>query len=316
MINWINILKGIGIISIVYGHSYAPIFIYQSFYYFHIPLFYFISGYLFNKVQPNSIVFFKSKTKTYMGTYYIYSAISTLLIFIFFIKKDINYYQYLQGMIFGQIDYLANSNLWFLPSLYLTVLLAYGILVLLLKNNLTIIKTISILIILLILIHYANDFKNSIFSITTVPCGLFFFIIGYKYKEFDSINISVQKLSILIILVILIYSISYFKLEQVIDIGHNRIRGNIYLMILNALLAILILIQISKKIKRNKFLEYLGKISLYIFILHQLFVPIINILYNILELNEYWIITGSLKIFFSILTYNFIIIPLERKFSK
>lgn len=306
MIRWVNILKGLGILFIVFGHSYVPDFMYQSFYYFHIPLFYFISGFLFNKSQPKLIPFLKSKTKTYMGNYYIYSSISTILIFLLYIKNDINHYQYLQSLLFGQIEYMANSNLWFLPSLYLTVIFGYLLFKIILNNIITLEKIILILLFLIILIYYSIGLKNSVFSITTVPVGLFFFVLGYCYKKFDYIDLSISRIFFLLLITIFIFYLSYHN-GQAIDIGHNSINGSVVLMIINALLGIFILVFISKKIEKNKLLEYLGNISLYIFVLHQIFVPVINKIYLIMYLPNNWIITGVLKIIFSILVYELII---------
>lgn len=49
VINWINALKGIGIILVVLGHLLAKDypFVTPYIYMFHMPLFFFISGYLF-----------------------------------------------------------------------------------------------------------------------------------------------------------------------------------------------------------------------------------------------------------------------------
>ena len=55
-LDWIDIVKGIGIISVVIGHSfrdgmrvenYACEFIYQFIYFFHMPLFLLFQGLLF-----------------------------------------------------------------------------------------------------------------------------------------------------------------------------------------------------------------------------------------------------------------------------
>lgn len=86
-------------------------------------------------------------------------------------------------------------------------------------------------------------------------------------------------------------------------------------MIINAFLGIILLTNISKYISKNKFLEYLGKLSLYIFILHQLFVPIINKFYSIFNISSFWVITGCLKILLSILFYEIVIKPIIKKIS-
>ncbi|MCD4694754.1 MAG: acyltransferase family protein, partial [Bacteroidales bacterium] len=44
---WIDIAKGIGILLVVYGHCQPPPLIEKFVYAFHMPLFFFISGFLF-----------------------------------------------------------------------------------------------------------------------------------------------------------------------------------------------------------------------------------------------------------------------------
>ncbi len=58
--NEINIIKGIGIISVVIGHLYAG-WVFRFVYAYHLPLFFFLSGYLFNKNK------YKGKISWYIG---------------------------------------------------------------------------------------------------------------------------------------------------------------------------------------------------------------------------------------------------------
>lgn len=46
-VSWIDIAKGLGIIFVVMGHSDNPV-AQKYFFWFHMPLFFIISGYLFN----------------------------------------------------------------------------------------------------------------------------------------------------------------------------------------------------------------------------------------------------------------------------
>ena len=50
----INILKGILIITVVIGHSNPQLKISNIIYWFHMPAFFMISGYLFNKEKSES----------------------------------------------------------------------------------------------------------------------------------------------------------------------------------------------------------------------------------------------------------------------
>lgn len=312
MINWINIAKGFGIIFIVFGHSHAPDYFYHFFYYFHIPLFFFISGYLFNKEQPSLDKYIKNKFFSYMIPYFVYGLFFTfMMIILLYIRDQLLINKFLlifQGYLFGQIDFMANKNLWFLPSLFLTSIIGYFLITYMnlkssIKNN------IFMILILLSSIYLANGMENYIMSITTVPSALLFFYIGFHYKSFeylDTLN-NLTLLSLLLCITIIVYFISYNNLNQIVDIGNNRIRFSIILMIINAVLGIYFIIKLSKYIKKNYILEYIGKSSLYIFMFHQAFVPIINYIYKIWSINEIWYITGLIKLMLSILIYTTII---------
>ncbi len=69
-----NILKGLGIIAVVIGHSswrFGKIFDPYS---FHMALFIFISGYFYKTTyEDNFILFIKNKTKSLVIPYFIYN---------------------------------------------------------------------------------------------------------------------------------------------------------------------------------------------------------------------------------------------------
>ncbi len=59
-INWIDCSKGIAIVTIVAGHIFSDLKVTEYIYWFHMPLFFFISGYLY-KEKYNYLAFFKKK---------------------------------------------------------------------------------------------------------------------------------------------------------------------------------------------------------------------------------------------------------------
>ena len=78
-INWIDLLKGFGILLVIYGHNlpYFEKYIYS----FHMPLFFFISGLM----HPNKINFkvIKKRAKQILAPYFLWSFL--LFLFWFFI---------------------------------------------------------------------------------------------------------------------------------------------------------------------------------------------------------------------------------------
>lgn len=307
MISWLNIAKGLGILAVVLGHSHPPLFLYQMFYYFHIPLFFFISGFLHNE-NIDILKLFIKKIKAYIFIYYTYGLLSLILftILLWLQNKFImnNFLNYLQGLIFVKIDYLANSNLWFLPSLFLSLLFSHFLIKFFFNKNIMFTIIIGVLIILSYLI---GSYRNSYFMISTIPIGTLFILLGYLFNK--KINLkSINKKTLLFISILLgiSYYISYFEFNIYMDIGKSKY-SNLMMNIYNACIGILFIVVLSYILNKNKFLEFLGKNSLYIFILHQLFVPIIdNIIKHLLFLNNF-IFIGSIKILFSLIIYHYLI---------
>jgi fucose 4-O-acetylase-like acetyltransferase len=60
---WIDIAKGIGIFLVIVGHSHCPPFLQTIIYSFHMPLFFFLSGYTFHydKYKLNKCAFVMNK---------------------------------------------------------------------------------------------------------------------------------------------------------------------------------------------------------------------------------------------------------------
>ena len=79
-VHWIDIAKGIGIIFIIYAHMLAGNDFRHLFYSFHIPLFFFLSGAVYNhKKYVNLFTFLKKSAKGLLLPYLIFAFISYAL---------------------------------------------------------------------------------------------------------------------------------------------------------------------------------------------------------------------------------------------
>ena len=77
----IDIAKGIGIILVVLGHVITLKSINSFIYYFHMPLFFFISGEALHYSYKNNITlkdFIKKRAKTILTPYFVFSIICFL----------------------------------------------------------------------------------------------------------------------------------------------------------------------------------------------------------------------------------------------
>lgn len=80
-IDWIDLTKGIAIFLMVCGHTSIPLSISNWIWSFHMPLFFIISGILFNATKyPNFNLFIKKRGKTLIIPYIIFSLITLLTI--------------------------------------------------------------------------------------------------------------------------------------------------------------------------------------------------------------------------------------------
>ena len=138
-IHWLDTLKAIGLFFVVLGHTegiseWLRMYIYS----FHIPLFFFITGYLVNieSLRGDLSSFILKYFRTLIHPYF-YFGITTYLIWLCigrFYGRDILLavppLKPLVGMIYGtSINHWLRHNvaLWFLPSLFCLHLIFYGL---------------------------------------------------------------------------------------------------------------------------------------------------------------------------------------------
>ena len=70
-VEWIDIAKGYGILFVIIGHLYLQdSFLTTQIYTFHMPLFFFLSGYVFSAKKYNFNEFIKRKAKTILVPYF------------------------------------------------------------------------------------------------------------------------------------------------------------------------------------------------------------------------------------------------------
>jgi len=185
-IEYIDMMKGFAMILVILGHiSYIPYSLKILIYIFHIPLFFFLSGFTLNIKKYNSFIpFFMKKFKTIIVPYFllntgVFMFKSIILQPESILKIDILYF--VKALILA--DRLHNYyQLWFLTSLFLSELVSYFIIKF--SNNLK--KWTLSFFLLLILCYlgrqaYINDYYL-IWSLDTVPYATIFILSGYIVK--------------------------------------------------------------------------------------------------------------------------------------
>lgn len=266
----IDIAKGLGILLVVLGHiPTLPTEIKKIIYSFHMPLFFFISGYLYNEAKYNSWTttnFVKSRIKKFIVPYFIMGFICFALFGVlypiiangFSIEYLKQAAKYLIGLFYswGSPNFMAwSSPLWFLTCIFIAEIILY----LVLKNcdkEYVVFIIIGAIGFIYTLITKIRLPWNADVALTAV-C---FMYIGNICRRYDIINKVYNIKYFLILLIILSVSIIFNS-----KIDYNlRVYGNILLTYCSGISGSILIILISKLIKENSVLEYFGRNTLYI----------------------------------------------------
>lgn len=124
-IEYLDILRGLGIIFIVIGHiSYNDTML-NWLYSFHVPLFFFAAGAVYKKRPVTDDL--KRRAFTVLVPYFSFGASELIywqLLERRFRPSEMSFGQSVLGLLSGQYDRLDfNSHLWFLPCFFVTVVL-------------------------------------------------------------------------------------------------------------------------------------------------------------------------------------------------
>ncbi len=125
-IEWIDIAKGLGIIMVIAGHTIALRYS-QWLYAFHLPLFFFLSGLVFNQLKYNNyLFFFKVKAKQILLPWIVFFFIA--LIFCLIIpqwRENLSIHQILVELYTTNSNNIQNSSIWYLICMFVALNLFY-----------------------------------------------------------------------------------------------------------------------------------------------------------------------------------------------
>lgn len=262
-LDYLDVVKGFGIILVVLGHIYAwnPSInrgiVVTWIYSFHMPLFFIVSGILIKyKNNFNTKSFIISRVKNILIPYIIFSLCNALVKIILY---GFNINAFILDIIYTFT--LIGVDMWFLQALFLA-----EVLFILFKNNIKNryirILFISILFIFSLFITKENRFALQFVSRVFISLG--FVTIGYySYEMLNKVNIPLLGLVTLLGIQIILSKYNGF-----VDLN-NLVFNSRVLYILDSILGAITIILIFKKINlNNKFIKYCGMNSLLIFVTH------------------------------------------------
>lgn len=264
---FVDILKGIAILLIVYGHITpgAVPFVTDWVSTFHIPLFFFVSGLLFNniKYKDNLFRFFKNRAKGLVFPFFVFSII--VAIGYYYVVED--YSSFLISLI---TTGWGGYALWFIPVLIMVEIAFYP----LSKMRPTLVLA---CILICTILSFISSIKIGLVSnnMLLAFCGIWFYGIGNLCRPFlictKKVGVTYYVLCVIGFLLSLLYlPVCHILPEWFI----NKIPSPIYY--LTPLFAIGGMVSISLFIERNfnryiiVFLSTCGKFSLIILAFHQI----------------------------------------------
>lgn len=301
-IHYIDVAKGLAIVIVVLGHCTATTLgshsrLFYTIYAFHMPFWFFLSGLLYNTKDWQS--FFSGKLK------------SLLLPYLFFFMLNVISYQVLNQIGYIQLhQFVKFGGLWFLLSLFYVVISYYIFDTYCFSKIKSGIKNIvlTILSCLFLIVGWGGgkDLPISSFS-TTMVC--FFFHIGVlfrKYKGFLNFqNKRIRCLVVCVSMILIVLLACTAPMNPVpVDVNYGRY-GNKLMFMIHAFLGIIGFLLLAAAIKKSCKIEYLGRNSLLILVIHIPLWHLFDALLSTIGLTSY---TRLTCVFVCVLILTLIII--------
>lgn len=289
----VDVAKGIGILLTLLGHclAYSGLVrtrVFAVIYSFHMPFFFFLSGYMFKRKAPAT--FFSDKIKSLLIPAIIYQSINLLMYVLFFVSELGDYY-----------TFFSFGGFWFILTLLYVSVLYYAVDLVTEKiNNMRtkqVARILSAVILLFVGLIYAtriSDQHNQ--PIATSFVGYFYYVLGQYTKIWEQKK---QKRDIpkpiygtigIILLAVLAMTIRLNN--RTVDMNTSRY-GIQWVFVVHSLLGITGTYLISKMIIKNRILEFFGRNSLIVLLIH---IPISKAVPTVMG---YWGILSWYRLLFS-----------------
>lgn len=314
--NYIDLSKGIGITLVIIGHLNQDIFqsakgLISVIYTFHMPLFFLLSGILFNK-DVELKQFFNKKAKSLLVPYYIFTILfmsKTALPLLFnLLTGDKEVSKELIGLIISR--FIIGEGLWFLPCLFTTSILFYSLCRTIKKDKYIVATSCLLAFIGFELVKSGIDRLPFQFSQSLIY--LLYFSLGYYSCERIKDMTKCYRLKCIGLCGLW----SAFNALNLILFGKIRSYDSALIFLLAPLFASLAIVLFARNIHNynnlfGKIVLYLGRNSLIFYILHGFILNVTtNILYRIASNNLVWALGIEIIIAVSSILITMIIVYL------
>lgn len=280
-----DIVKGIAIILMVIGHSGCPHYLKNYIYLFHMPIFYFVSGYFFNeKYLINKLEFIKRKLNQLYRPFVVFGLFFLFISPLLYKTNIIDYTYSVQEILKKTVSIIIFKDVeklvipfWFLRSLFTVSILFLFIRFVTnklqkWKDALTILIVLFLFIVGNILaikgIKLPSQFQREFIV-------LFFYALGFYFKK-SGFSINCNKLLFSFLFILLSILAIYTRVDLV-----ESYFNNFFLFFLASISGIYFLLIFSKYLLSTKLSSvfiYCGKHTISILALHFISFKIVSLL--------------------------------------
>ena len=313
-VDFIDFLKGIGIIFVVYAHMMLPynniIFI------FHMSLFFLLSGFFYKQDSCLKKLVIKKINTLIIPSLFFY-------LLGYFRYVFLNYWDFRS---FSTIDFSSifaiftgnekgmwevNFPIWFLISLFHIHIIYYTI-----SKFVTnvILKDIVVFILLLISIWLGINKIDLPYFFDSALFGLLFFHIGNRISKYNLFRSKTKFDWYLIFIFAFIFILLISKEISPCDISFNQIEGSIFMFFAECFSIIFFLFFLAKRISYIKFVNFLGFNSLIILGIHMEVLFFMSRVFNKLNIDQSNFLIGGVVMLSIILLIFIPIIFLLNKY--
>lgn len=325
---WIDIAKGIGIFLVIVGHSHCPPFLQKIIFAFHMPLFFFLSGYTFHfeKYKLNKKDFIVNKFYRLIVPYFFANFFILAILYLkdfltmYPLKMPIPITRSLIGIAYGNgaplnppsiLTNIVDIPSWFLPCLFCAYIFLY--LIAAFHEKYGLILSYIVVVLIAYIGFTINRFIYLPWGIDIAFISMIFMFTAYIMNQYEFMNIESKVIPEYLWFLLLFISI---LLNGRVDMN-LRNYANLFLFVIGGFSGTFIMIGISKGVSKytnvfTEMSEYLGKKSLVILCYH-LFTPIF-ILNSIPFIHVREVVSNSLFLLtLNILVFSILTVEIFKK---
>ena len=273
-INWIDITKGIAILSVLLGHTVCPAWLHAYIYSFHMPLFFILSGYTL-RLDANTTFrsFITRKAKALLVPYFCIAPLIVLF------NWGVNFFKFgitaldwkntLISVFFQRHLSEYGFDLWFLISLFGAELVLYFLYFLTKRLKSPYRLPLASGVVMLIGFIYWRFCGIPLvwnFDVTLIAVGFIGF--GHLLRLLKE-PLKKANTWLMILLLCAVHLLFTVLNNDAVNMYENKY-GNILFFIFAAVAGSLFFIFLSQKIRENNLLQMIGKRSLILYCLHTM----------------------------------------------